>query len=38
MLMRVLFGETPIKQFGGINIGNLDKIIPYMHLKITARC
>ena len=32
--MRVLFGETAIKTICGINIGNLDKIISYMHLKL----
>ena len=33
ILARVLFGETAIKQFGGINIGDLDKIISYMCLN-----
>ena len=33
-MARVLFGETHRKEFGRISIGDLDKIISYMRLKL----
>ena len=34
VLVRVLFGKTAIKQFVRINIGDFNKIISYMCLKL----
>ena len=37
ILERVLFSEAHRKTFGRINIGDLDKIISYMHLKLPLK-